>query len=59
MERVKNEKERICGILHDLVEDTNWTFEDLEKESLENKKSSAIHMRNRSVRRNCLVTYLW
>ena len=24
--------EKIAGILHDLVEDTQWTFEDLEKE---------------------------
>jgi (p)ppGpp synthase/HD superfamily hydrolase len=28
----KNETEKVCGILHDLVEDTNWTFEELEKE---------------------------
>jgi (p)ppGpp synthase/HD superfamily hydrolase len=30
--RGKNEHEKICGILHDLVEDTDWTFEKLEKE---------------------------
>jgi (p)ppGpp synthase/HD superfamily hydrolase len=30
--RGKNENEKICGILHDLVEDTDWTFEKLEKE---------------------------
>lgn len=28
----RNLKERIVGILHDIVEDTEWTFEDLEKE---------------------------
>ena len=28
----RNLKERIVGILHDVVEDTEWTFEDLEKE---------------------------
>ena len=28
----RNEKEKICGILHDLVEDTPWTFDMLEKE---------------------------
>ena len=28
----RNQKERIVGILHDVVEDTEWTFEDLEKE---------------------------
>ena len=32
MEKGKSETERICGILHDLVEDTNWTFEELENE---------------------------
>lgn len=32
MERGQNETEKICGMLHDVVEDTNWTFEDLEKE---------------------------
>jgi (p)ppGpp synthase/HD superfamily hydrolase len=32
MEKGKNETERICGILHDLVEDTSWTFEKLENE---------------------------
>jgi (p)ppGpp synthase/HD superfamily hydrolase len=30
--RGKNENEKICGILHDLMEDTDWTFEKLEKE---------------------------
>ena len=28
----RNLKEKIVGILHDVVEDTEWTFEDLEKE---------------------------
>lgn len=28
----QTETERICGVLHDLVEDTNYTFEDLQKE---------------------------
>ena len=28
----KNEVERICGVLHDVVEDTDITFEDLRKE---------------------------
>jgi len=28
----KTEDEKIVGILHDLVEDTTWTFEDLAKE---------------------------
>lgn len=33
MERGKTEIEKICGILHDIVEDTDWTFETLAKES--------------------------
>ena len=32
MERGKSEIEKICGVLHDVVEDSEWTFEKLEKE---------------------------
>ena len=32
MERGNTKTEKICGILHDLVEDTDWTFEKLKKE---------------------------
>ncbi len=32
MEKGQTETEKICGVLHDLVEDTDWTFEALEKE---------------------------
>lgn len=28
----RTENEKICGVLHDLVEDTEWTFEDLCRE---------------------------
>ena len=31
MERGKSEIEKICGVLHDVVEDSEWTFEMLEK----------------------------
>ena len=32
MMRVETEEEKIVGILHDLVEDTNWSFEMLREE---------------------------
>jgi len=32
MERGKTEVEKICGVLHDVVEDSDWTFEKLERE---------------------------
>jgi (p)ppGpp synthase/HD superfamily hydrolase len=28
----RTEEEKICGALHDVVEDTGWTFDDLRKE---------------------------
>lgn len=31
-ERGKNDDERIVGLLHDVVEDTDWTFDDLSRE---------------------------
>lgn len=32
MERGKTEIEKICGVLHDVVEDSSWTYEALENE---------------------------
>ena len=32
MERGKSEIEKICGVLHDVVEDSKWTFEMLKNE---------------------------
>jgi (p)ppGpp synthase/HD superfamily hydrolase len=40
--RGKNDNEKICGILHDLVEDTDWTFEKLEKEGFSTEIIAAL-----------------
>jgi (p)ppGpp synthase/HD superfamily hydrolase len=32
MQRGETEIEKICGLLHDVVEDSHWTFESLKKE---------------------------
>ncbi len=38
----KTENERICGILHDLVEDTHWTFVQLENEGFSEEIIKAL-----------------
>ena len=42
MERGKTEIEKICGVLHDVVEDSNWTFEALENEGFSNEVISVL-----------------
>lgn len=32
MEMGRTSQEKICGVLHDLIEDTHWTLEELEQE---------------------------
>lgn len=38
----KNNNQKICGVLHDLIEDTDWTFEKLEKEGFSEEIISAL-----------------
>ena len=38
----QTEDEKICGILHDLVEDTPWTFEDLRREGVSEEVIRAL-----------------
>ncbi|MRJ11297.1 HD domain-containing protein [Ornithobacterium rhinotracheale] len=42
MQKGKTDEEKICGILHDLVEDTNWSFQQLEKEGFSNEIIEAL-----------------
>ena len=42
MDAGETDQEKICGVLHDLVEDTDWTFEKLEKEGFSEEIISAL-----------------
>ena len=42
MDAGETDQEKICGILHDLVEDTDWTFEKLENEGFSEEIISAL-----------------
>lgn len=42
MERGKTEAEKICGVLHDVVEDSDWTFEMLENEGFSAEVMAAL-----------------
>ncbi|MDR1984011.1 MAG: phosphohydrolase [Prevotellaceae bacterium] len=42
MQRGRTETEKICGVLHDVVEDTDWTFEALEREGFAKEVIDAL-----------------
>ena len=42
MERGKTEIEKICGVLHDVVEDSDWSAEDLRNEGFSEEVLSVI-----------------
>lgn len=42
MERGKTEIEKICGVLHDVVEDSDWTGEDLRNDGFSEEVISVI-----------------
>jgi (p)ppGpp synthase/HD superfamily hydrolase len=42
MAQGKTETEKICGVLHDVVEDSYWTFEALDKEGFSSEVISTL-----------------
>ena len=42
MEMGKSEEEKIVGVLHDVIEDTDWTFEKLAEEGFSDKVITAL-----------------
>lgn len=42
MERGKSEIEKICGVLHDVVEDSEWTFEMLKNEGFSDEEIAVL-----------------
>jgi len=42
MARGKNDMEKICGVLHDVVEDSEWSFEMLQNEGFSEEIVSAL-----------------
>jgi len=42
MGKGKTETEKICGVLHDVVEDSNWSFESLGKEGFSTEVISIL-----------------
>ena len=42
MEMGKTEEEKIVGVLHDVIEDTDWTFEKLAEEGFSNEVIAAL-----------------
>jgi (p)ppGpp synthase/HD superfamily hydrolase len=43
MQRGRTEMEKICGVLHDIIEDTDWTFEALENEFFSKDIIDVLH----------------
>ena len=52
MMKGETEDEMICGVLHDLVEDTDWTFERLKQEGFPDTVIEAISLVTKSENEN-------
>ena len=59
MNRGKNENEKICGMLHDIVEDTQCTFEDLENEGFNDEIVDALKCVTKTSEQENYNDFIW
>ncbi len=45
-----NDNERVVGVLHDIIEDSDWTFEQLAQEGFSNVVVDTLELTNNSMK---------